>query len=122
MKFATFLLTAAWLVCFTVLNVLVKRLSLAVATESLFLQALALLRSPVFYVAGLLYVTCAVLYFLVLHRVPLSAAGPAFMVLGVVTTAIIGSAVFGESINALKLFGILICLGGTALIFYDAAR
>jgi multidrug transporter EmrE-like cation transporter len=101
---------------------MVKRLSLAVAADSLLGQALALLRFPLFYVAGLLYVTCAVLYFLVLNRLPLSAAGPTFMVLGVVTTAIIGVAVFAESINALKLFGILICLGGTALIFYDAAR
>jgi len=105
---------AAWLICFTVLNVLVKGLSLTVAPDDLLDQALGLLKSPI------LYVACALLYFLALSRLPLSTAGPAFMVLGVVTTAILGAAVFGESLGFPKLFGIGVCILGTGLIFYDA--
>lgn len=111
---------AAWLICFTVLNVLVKGLSLTVAPDDLLDQALGLLKSPILYVAGVLYVACALLYFLALSRLPLSTAGPAFMVLGVVTTAILGAAVFGESLGFPKLFGIGVCILGTGLIFYDA--
>jgi multidrug transporter EmrE-like cation transporter len=113
---------AAWLICFTVLNVLVKGLSLTVATGSLFEQASGLLKSPILYLAGILYVTCALLYFLAMNRLPLSTAGPTFMVLGVVTTAILGAAVFGEALGFLKVLGIGLCILGTVLIFYDAGR
>ena len=113
---------AAWLICFTVLNVLVKGLSLTVASGSLLERAPGLLKSPNLYVAGILYVTCALLYLLALSRLPLSTAGPAFMVLGVVTTAILGAAVFGESLGFLKILGIGVCILGTVLIFYDAGR
>ena len=44
---------------------------------------------------------------------------PAFMVLRVVTTAILGPAVFGESLSFPKLLGIGICILGTVLTFYD---
>jgi multidrug transporter EmrE-like cation transporter len=113
---------AAWLVCFTALNILVKALSLSVSTGSLFEQALAMAKSPTFYVAGVLYVVCALLYFLSLDRLPLSTAGPAFMILGVVTTAVIGSSVFGESLGLPKLLGMVVCIAGVGLIFYDSAR
>src|SRR5215472_7668584 len=66
-----------------------------------------------------LYVACALLYFLALNRLPLSTAGPAFMVLRVVTTAILGPAVFGESLSFPKLLGIGICILGTVLTFCD---
>ena|SRR5215469_10576489 len=111
---------AAWLICFTVLNVLVKGLSLTLASGNLLEQALGLLKSPILYIAGVLYVACVLLYFLALNRLPLSTAGPAFMVLGVVATAILGAAVFGESLGFPKLLGIGVCILGTVLIFYDA--
>jgi len=113
---------AGWLVCFVVLNILMKGLSLTTASDAFGEQAFSLLRSPIFYVAGVLYVSCALLYLLALNRLPLSTAGPAFMVLGVVTTAILGAGVFGESLGYLKLLGIIICVLGTVLICYDTAR
>lgn len=122
MNLAIFSPVAAWLFCFTVVSVLVKDLSLTVATGSLIEQVLGLLKSPILYVAGVLYVTCALLYFLALSRLPLSTAGPAFMVLGVVTTAILGAAVFGESLGFLKVLGIGLCILGTVLIFYDTGE
>jgi multidrug transporter EmrE-like cation transporter len=95
---------AAWLACFTVLNVLVKMLSLTISTGSLFERALAMAKSPSFYVAGVLYVACALLYFVSLNRLPLSTAGPAFMILGIITTAIVGSSIFGESLRPPEAF------------------
>jgi multidrug transporter EmrE-like cation transporter len=112
----------AWLACFTALNILVKALSLTVLRGSLLERAVTMAKSPSFYVAGVLYVACALLYFLSLNRLPLSTAGPAFMILGVVTTAIIGSSVFGESLGFLKILGMIVCIIGVGLIFYDSAR
>ncbi len=112
---------AAWLACFAVLNVIVKTLSLTISTESLLEQALSMAKSSTFYVAGILYVTCAFLYFLSLNRLPLSTAGPAFMILGVITTAVIGSSVFGEPLGFVKLLGMIVCIAGVGLIFYGSA-
>jgi multidrug transporter EmrE-like cation transporter len=112
----------AWVGCFAVLNILVKALSLKVSTGSLFERAIVMVESPRLYVAGVLYVACAFLYFLSLNRLPLSTAGPAFMILGVVTTGIIGAGVFGESLGVLKLLGMVICIAGVGLIFFDSAR
>ena len=122
MNLARFSPVAAWLICFSVLNLLVKGHLLGIVTGNLFEQALGLLKSPVLYVAGILYIACALLYFLALNRLPLSTAGPGFMTLGVVTTAILGAAVFGESLGSLKLLGIVVCILGTVLIFYDSSR
>ena len=119
MGIATLAPIALWLVCFTVLNILVKTLSRSLPTGRVFEQALVMAQSPVFYVAGFLYVACALLYFVSLSRLPLSTAGPVFMILGVATTVIIGASVFGETLNSLKLLGIIICLAGVGLVFYD---
>jgi multidrug transporter EmrE-like cation transporter len=119
---AIFLPIAAWLACFTAVNILVKALSLTVSTGSLFERALAIAKSPTFYIAGVLYVACALLYFISLTRLPLSTAGPAFMTLGVVTSAVIGSSVFGESLGPLKLLGMIVCIAGVGMIFYDTVR
>ena len=48
------------------------------------------------------------------------SAGP--LILGIVTTASLGAGVFGESLGFLKLLGILVCVLGTVLIFYDPVR
>lgn len=122
MNIPIFAPTIAWIACFAILNILVKALSLTISSGSLFEQALAMAKSPTFYVAGVLYVSCALLYFLSLNRLPLSTAGPVFMILGIVTTAAIGCGVFGESLGALKLLGMIVCIAGVALIFYDAAQ
>jgi multidrug transporter EmrE-like cation transporter len=119
---STFAPIVGWLACFAVLNVLVKGLSLSAFNGSLLQGVLAMAKSPTLYVAGILYVACALLYFFSLSRLPLSTAGPVFMVLGVVTTGILGFSVFGEPVGTAKLMGIAICLAGTALIFYDTAQ
>lgn len=117
MKVTTIVVIAGWLACFVVLNVLVKNLSLSIAHGSLIEQAISGLRSPKLYVAGTLYVSCALLYFIALGRLPLSTAGPMFMVIGVVSTAAIGFVVFHEPIGLVKAVGLGICLLGIAMLF-----
>jgi multidrug transporter EmrE-like cation transporter len=122
LNIAIVLPVTAWLACFTALNILVKALSFTVSTGGLFERALAMAKSPTLYVAGVLYVACALLYFISLTRLPLSTAGPVFMILGVVASAVIGSSVFGESLSLPKLLGMIVCLAGVGLIFYDTVR
>jgi multidrug transporter EmrE-like cation transporter len=110
-----------WLACFATLNVLVKRLSYSVSDGTLLESLAAMMKSPLLYLAGMLYVACALLYFFSLARWPLSTAGPVFMVLGVVTTGVLGFSVFDEPVGLAKLAGILVCLAGTGLIFYGSA-
>ena len=113
---------AGWLACFAVLSVLVKGLSHFAVKAGLIEDIVAIAKSPSLYLAGILYVACALLYFVSLSQLPLSTAGPVFMVLGVVTTAILGFSVFGEPIGLVKLLGIAICLAGTGLIFYGTEQ
>jgi multidrug transporter EmrE-like cation transporter len=121
MKFSTFTAVAGWLTCFIALNIIVKNLSVSTADQSLFQQLLSIAKSPILYVAGVLYVTCALLYFLALGRLPLSTAGPMFMVLGVASTALIGFFVFGETVSTMKLAGLAFCLFGIGMLFLSKA-
>lgn len=116
LKIVTYSGIFGWLTCFTVLNILVKRMSISVRLPSLLEDLLHMAQSPAFYIAGLLYVTCALLYFLMLSRLPLSTAGPLFMVLGIVSTTAIGFWVFGEAIGAMKIAGLAVCLVGIGMI------
>lgn len=117
MRIATFAVIAGWFACFVVLNVLVKNLSLSIAHGSLAEQAISGLRNPTLYVAGALYVSCALLYFVALGRLPLSTAGPMFMVIGTVSTAIIGFVFFREPIGLVKAIGLCVCLLGIGILF-----
>ena len=116
---STFAPILVWLACFASLNVIVKQLSNSTFKGGLLEGLLAMVGSPVLYLAMALYAACALLYFYSLTRLPLSTAGPVFMVLGVVTTSALGFTVFDEPVGSVKLAGIFICLVGTALIFYE---
>ena len=107
----------AWIASFTALNVIVKSLSGSLGHLTAFGQMQAMLRSPWLYVAGVLYVCCALLYFFLLGRLPLSVAGPVFMVLGIVITTAIGAFGFGEPIGLQKSLGMAVCLVGLGLIY-----
>ncbi len=109
-----------WTLSFSVLNVVVKSLSSSLGGLTATAQIEAMLRSPSLYAAGLLYGCCALLYFFLLGRLPLSVAGPMFMVLGIVITTAIGSLVFGESLGPQKTVGMLVCMLGMGLIYGSA--
>lgn len=117
MRITTFAVIAGWVACFVVLNVLVKNLSLSIAHGSLLEQALSGLKNPTLYLAAALYVSCALLYFVVLGRLPLSTAGPMFMVIGTISTAAIGFFVFREPIGLVKAVGLCVCLLGISILF-----
>jgi multidrug transporter EmrE-like cation transporter len=120
MKLGTFGTIAGWLTCFVILNILVKNLSLSTSRESFIEQVLAMAKLPTFYMAATLYGSCALLYFFALSRLPLSTAGPMFMVLGVVSTTLIGISIFGETMAPLKLAGLAVCLTGIGMLFFNA--
>jgi multidrug transporter EmrE-like cation transporter len=107
---------AGWLICFAILNVFVKDIARRIFIGSLLDTLLNMARSPMMYVAATLYIACAFLYFLALSRLPLSTAGPVFMVLGVVTTTVLGFSLFGEQMSPLKLLGTGVCLLGTFML------
>ncbi len=111
----------AWIASFTTLNIIVKRLSGSLGHLSTIGQLQIMLRSPWLYIACVLYAFCALLYFFLLSRLPLSVAGPMFMVLGVVITAAIGAFGFGEPMGSEKLIGMTVCMIGLGLI-YGGAR
>jgi multidrug transporter EmrE-like cation transporter len=112
---------AGWLICFTVLNVIVKDISQKVFSGSLVESLVAMTRLPQAYVAAVLYVACALLYFVALSRLPLSTAGPVFMILGVVTTIVLGFTFFGEQVTPIKLLAAGVCLLGTLIFLFGAA-
>lgn len=75
-----------------------------------------MVRSPALYLSAALYAGCALLYFLSLGQMALSTAGPLFMVLGTLSTAVIGVLIFQENMGAYKLAGLAICLIGVATL------
>ena len=119
---ATIALVIAWIVCFTGLNVLLKRgvghLSLENGVWPL-AQQLAL--SPWLYVAVALYGACALFYLVSLRLLPLSTAGPIYMTLGVFASALTGLIYFSEPVNAVKIAGLGLCVGGIALLAFSSS-
>lgn len=118
----SFAAVTAWLVCFAILNVMVKGLSDRWSAGGFAAAVVRMVQSPVIYFAGALYLICALLYFYALGRLPLSIAGPTFNILGVVTTSVLGFTVFNETLSSTKLAGIVVCLLGTILIFYSTPK
>ena len=116
MRTTSLFIVATWLVCFCFLNIIVKNLSESVSQAGLTDQLFAMIRAPTLYLAAVLYVSCALLYFVALGNMTLSSAGPLFMILGIVSTSMIGIIVFKETIGTVKAVGLLICLMGVTVM------
>lgn len=110
-----------WLICFVVLNIIVKDVSRKIFSGGLIESVFGMISSPLIYVAAVLYLSCAMLYFFSLSRLPLSTVGPVFMILGVVTTTVLGFVLFGEHVTKIKLLGAGVSLVGTLILLFATA-
>jgi len=119
-----FLVPAAWLLSFAALNYTTKRLTILMPplSEGRGRLALFLLGSPWVYVMVALYVVCAVLYLAGVKIMPLSTAGPLFLIIGVLATTLLAMAFFGESMSLVKGVGIALCLAGAVLILWKSGQ
>jgi hypothetical protein len=80
----------SWLICFIVLNVVANDFSGKTSNTIPVKRLLVMVGSPLIYLTAALYIFCALLYFIALSRMLLSTAGPRFMILGIITTTVLG--------------------------------
>ncbi len=110
-----------WLSSFAAVNVMAKGLAGRLGTQAGFGgMAKAAFGSSGLYVIIILYGVCAVLYLASLRLMPLSVAGPLYTISGTVMTALLGVALFGEQMSAVKASGIGLCLIGVLLTMSQA--
>lgn len=79
----------------------------------------AMLMTPSVIVGLGLYAAGAVVWLFVLQRTPLSLAYP-FVALGFVATALIGAAVFGETLSIIRMTGVGLITLGCVLVAQSA--
>jgi len=110
-------LAVGWIGCFVTLNILLKSGVQRIDPGSGFVaMARDLAASPWLYLAVVLYGACALVYLISLRFLPLSTAGPIYMTLGVVASALTGLIYFAEPLSALKIGGVALCVTGIALL------
>ena len=90
-----------------------------VATTSPMSTLLAMLTTPSVIVGLSLYGAGAVAWLFVLQRTPLSLAYP-FVALGFVATALIGAAVFGETLSIVRMTGVGLIMLGCVIVAQSA--
>lgn len=69
------------------------------------------------YAIPVLYVTCAIFYLVAIKLLPLSVAGPMFLVIGIMATTLIGAVLYRESFSLVKAVGLATCLAGSLILF-----
>jgi len=79
---------------------------------------IALLLSPLFYVACCIFVAQAAIWFAILRRMPLSRAYP-FSSLTVITLLVSAAVFFGESVTLGNVLGALVIVGGVVVLAGD---
>jgi multidrug transporter EmrE-like cation transporter len=77
--------------------------------------ALTILTSPPILLGLTCFGASAIVWLLVLARIPLSSAYP-FVALGIVITVLAGRFIFGEPISAVKLLGVTLILCGVSAV------
>ena len=85
------------------------------AITDLFAIVLAMLKQPLFYVAGIVYVMGFGAWMVVLSRVELNVAYPV-MALSYVLIPIAGTLFFNETVTPLRWLGIAILLAGVVVV------
>ena len=108
----------SWLVCFALVNagakMYMQRIPWPVATTGELLRSVLLTPWP--YGLVVLYGMCATLYMISLRLMPLSVAGPMFLVLGALVTFMLGVMLFGESPNMVRFVGVALSIVGVCLM------
>lgn len=112
---------ACWAASFCALSYGAKILVMRIPPLGNGVSALArhLLLSGWTYLIFMLYGCCAVLYLAALRKMPLSIAGPVFLLLGSVLSLLLGVALLKESLSASQGVGCALCLAGIALMYWN---
>lgn len=109
-------LLLAWMAGFAALNYLARTLAVGLPPGGGIRSLISLLVSSyMLYAAAFLYLFCAILYFAALRIMPLSTAGPVFLVAGTAIALVVGIAVLGEKSSPVRLGGIALSLAGILL-------
>lgn len=111
-------LVLAWMVCFGFLNYIVKYFvnSMPNPLPQFADSVLLVIGSPYPYMILLLYGVCAALYVAALRVLPLSTAGPLFLVAGILVTFAVGVWRLGEPLTVCRCVGAMLCLLGAVLL------
>jgi hypothetical protein len=81
----------SWPICFIVFSNVIANDFMGKSSNTIPVERLlVMVRSPSIYLTSALYIFCALLYFIALSRMLLSTAGPRFMILGIITTTVLG--------------------------------
>ena len=112
------LLVGAYMLCFCQLNLIAKRVAQQIPSPIPTSGEIfrLLVTSPKFYLMGILYLSCAVLYMGSLRLMPLSTAGPLYLSLGAIATFFLGVLFFDESFSYIRLLGAGLCILGIAFL------
>lgn len=107
---------ATWLIILyivlrTLIQIVFKHIALGPSGTNYFV----LIFDPLFYLAGFIFFVQAVIWLMVLKRLPLSVAYP-FTSLTVITLLISGALFFGETITIGNVLGTMLIMSGVAVI------
>ncbi|MCP3943763.1 MAG: hypothetical protein GY710_20105 [Desulfobacteraceae bacterium] len=106
-----------WSACFAGSYYSLKQLMVNMPSfEPTLLWGSYFLRSVFFYVTVVCYPVMVLLSCISLRLMPVSSAGPIFMILGTIISIILGIFFFSEEIGTLKLAGIIFCGLGIILL------
>ncbi|MEK7447851.1 MAG: hypothetical protein AAB019_00030 [Planctomycetota bacterium] len=112
------LLISLWSISFLLVNVGAKKLANIIIFNKGIIELIkSVIYVPWFYVVIFTYLTCAVLYLMLLKFMPLVAAGPIVLSLGIIILTLTGVVIFKErAFNAAQIIGIIFCLVGILLL------
>lgn len=115
---AKILITIVWSVCFFLVNVGAKKLARVLILDKGVAEAVSsAVYYPWTYLVLVLYVMCAALYMLLLRLMPISAAGPLTLSLGIVIVTLTGAIIFREDIlDIWQITGIVFCILGIVFL------
>ena len=108
-------------VCTAVANLMMRRGVLNIghfqlSAGAMKAQVLALAQQPLFVIGFLLYGVAALIWFRVLASEPLSSSYPMLVSLTFLLVTVGAMLVFGEKMNALKIAGLVVILGGILMV------
>jgi drug/metabolite transporter (DMT)-like permease len=108
-------------VCTAVANLMMRRGVLNIghfqlSAAAMKTQVIALAQQPLFVIGFLLYGVAALIWFRILASEPLSSSYPMLVSLTFLLVTVGAMLVFGEKVNALKIAGLVVILGGILLV------
>lgn len=117
-----FIFVLGWAIGFAVLNFGAKKLvvSLPSLADGGAIDLMkALLLSPWFPVLIFCYIFCALLYMMSLKLLPVSIAGPLFLVMGSLVAFVLGVVVFKDQVSGIKMAGMALSMVGIVITMWN---